>query len=285
MNDKSNMHTPFEQQELLLRERGIMVFDNITRLPVYGEPYVSPHLIICICHQGISRIEYDIQPTLFQTHELCVLYPNHIILAHESTGDYRATLIVITQEFLNNLQHRSSYRYELEYRRRPAFQLTDQQYKTVCNFVRTMQSINQHDIPHRQTLMAELVSVFSLMVDDFRFGDKQELPEWKSGEKLFHRFFDALALHLHESHEIRYYAELLCLSPKYFSMLIKQETGKSAGDWIAQYIVIQAKSLLSNRQDLNIQQISERLGFREQSSFSRYFRTYTGISPSEYRKQ
>nr|MCR5712008.1 helix-turn-helix domain-containing protein [Prevotella sp.] len=69
------------------------------------------------------------------------------------------------------------------------------------------------------------------------------------------------------------------------SEVIKEETGISALKWITDYVIIQAKMLLDSHQHLTIQQISHRLGFTEQSSFSRYFKANTGMTPSEYRRK
>lgn len=75
------------------------------------------------------------------------------------------------------------------------------------------------------------------------------------------------------------------LSPKYFSTLIKQETGISAGEWIDRYVVIQAKTLLEQERDLTIQQVADQMGFSEQASFSRFFKRHTGMTPKEYRER
>ena len=91
--------------------------------------------------------------------------------------------------------------------------------------------------------------------------------------------------HFRESKEVQYYANLLCLSPKYFGSIIKENTGTSASDWISQYVIVQAKSLLRHNKDLNIQQISYQLGFTDPAAFTRYFKANAGLSPKEYREQ
>jgi AraC-like DNA-binding protein len=75
------------------------------------------------------------------------------------------------------------------------------------------------------------------------------------------------------------------LSPKYFSTLIKQETGISAGEWIDRYVTLQAKELITRCRNHTIQQIADDLGFCEQASFSRFFKKQTGMTPTEYRER
>ena len=109
--------------------------------------------------------------------------------------------------------------------------------------------------------------------------------ETHSVQELFRRFQYAVVNHFHESREVQYYAELLCLSPKYFGSIIKEHTGVSASEWISRYVIIKAKSLLRHSQNLNIQQISYQLGFPDPAAFTRYFKANTGMSPKEYRAQ
>lgn len=92
-------------------------------------------------------------------------------------------------------------------------------------------------------------------------------------------------LQLHHSHHraISFYADKLCISQKYLSHVIKEATGRSATEWIAEYVVMEAKNLLrySNK---NVQQVAYSLNFPTQSSFGKYFKHVTGISPSEFLK-
>ena len=78
-------------------------------------------------------------------------------------------------------------------------------------------------------------------------------------------------------------ADLFCLTPKHFATVIKEHTGINALQWINNYVIIQAKTLLRSRQQMTIQQIAHHLGFQDQASFSRFFKSQTGVTPTEYR--
>lgn len=64
-------------------------------------------------------------------------------------------------------------------------------------------------------------------------------------------------------------------------MVIKETSGKSAKDWIVEYIILEIKALLKNT-SLNIQEIAIKTNFANQSSLGR-FRKHTGMSLSQYR--
>jgi len=59
----------------------------------------------------------------------------------------------------------------------------------------------------------------------------------------------------------------------------------SPKEWITNFLTARAKSLLDSREDHTVQQISNLLGFGEQSSFARFFKKETGMTPKEYRSR
>ncbi len=81
-----------------------------------------------------------------------------------------------------------------------------------------------------------------------------------------------------------FYAEQLFLTPKHLSRVIKEVSGRSAGEWIDEQVILEAKARLKNL-SLTVQEISDQLGFPNQSFFGKYFKRHVGLSPSDYRKK
>lgn len=275
---------PLEKHNRLIKERGVVVFRDVTSVPIYGVPYISPHAVIGINHQGMLRAEYDLNPIEFHPREISVIYPDHILKTHETSDDYNATLVAVSREFLMKLQHRSIYKYQLEYMKEPAFQLNDKQYEAVCHLIGMLEAICDMESPANEGMLLDTLDILSQMLDVYRFSNKPMLKERPRSEQLFYRFYNDLVEFHKQSHEVKFYAQRLNLSAKYFASIIKQETGVSVTEWISNFIVMQAQSLLQQR-NYSIQQISDRLGFPEQSAFSRHFKQRTGLTPSYYRKK
>lgn len=273
-----------------IEKRGVLLIENVLKLPSSDIPFVSPHLVLVICHEGYSFGEYDMKPITFHAHDFSLVYPDHPILERETSEDYRSTLLIISSVFYNELRPRLVYGNSLLFHSQPVFRLNEQQYLCICDLLRLMKSIIGFDAPSGKEMTLGLLDVMAKLIDDFRQTNDVAVSESASddtvgGSLLFKRFYDLLALHFKESREVRYYAKLLCLSPKYFGTLVKKEMGISASQCIAHYIVIQAKALLHYRPDLTIQQISQQLGFDDSTSFSRYFKSSASVSPKEYREQ
>ena len=82
---------------------------------------------------------------------------------------------------------------------------------------------------------------------------------------------------------VEYYANQLCISPKYLTVICKKNSGKSAMEWITEHVIEDIRYYLKQT-DLSIKQISDRLGFPNPSFFGKYVKEHFGCSPMEYRK-
>ena len=135
-------------------------------------------------------------------------------------------------------------------------------------------------------LVAILIRIIATLGDELIRSHHPDISKRQMlQEQLFERFYEAITTHYHETREVTFYANLFCLTPKYFASVIKQTTGIAASEWISRHVIIKAKYLLSNDTNKSIQQISYELGFSEPTTFSRYFRTHVGITPKKYREQ
>ncbi|MCM1109019.1 MAG: helix-turn-helix transcriptional regulator [Clostridium sp.] len=102
-------------------------------------------------------------------------------------------------------------------------------------------------------------------------------------DRIFHRFMLSVSKHYRKEREVGFYANEQCLTPRYFSSLIKEKSGYTASQWIVQTVIHNAKMLLE-RSDLSIKDIALTMNFPSLSFFGKYFKQYTGMSPKAYRK-
>ena len=96
-----------------------------------------------------------------------------------------------------------------------------------------------------------------------------------------HDFIGLVREHHRRERTVAFYADKLFISPKYLSLIIKETLGRSAAEIIDDYVILEAKNLL-RFSGKDIQQVSYELNFPNQSSFGKYFKHLTGLSPSEY---
>jgi AraC-like DNA-binding protein len=101
-------------------------------------------------------------------------------------------------------------------------------------------------------------------------------------EEITLRFVKQISIDFKRERSVQYYAEALFLTPRHLSQVIKETTGKTAGELINEAVIMQAKLLLHNP-FANIAEVAESLRFSDQSFFGKFFKRHVGVSPSEYR--
>ena len=101
-------------------------------------------------------------------------------------------------------------------------------------------------------------------------------------EELFMQFVEVVKENYIKHRNIVFYADKLCVSPKYLSSVVHIVSGKYATEWINQYVVLEAKTLLRSN-GVSIKDVSNRLNFANQSFFAKYFKQHTGYTPKEYK--
>jgi YesN/AraC family two-component response regulator len=102
-------------------------------------------------------------------------------------------------------------------------------------------------------------------------------------EDLLWRFLALLSKHVKTERSLQFYANRLFVTAKYLTQTVKKLSGKTAGEYIDELVIVEAKNLLRDP-SLSIAQVADRLYFSDQFFFSKFFKRFTGITPSDFRK-
>ena len=278
----------FEEMYRNIDTTGMAVLRNVNRFPVYGRDVISPCMMVCINHSGFARALYDMQEVVFRPNEIAVVMPNHILRPIESSPDYNVTLLVHSPALCEELKTKRLTHDYHKYHRQPTCVLTDEemtQYMQAVDLLEHICNTSTQRYPLRHEMIIQLTNVMSEMHNAFRREMDEKMLKVDSKYTVFNAFCDVLALHYREEHEVAFYAEKAHLTTRHFSVVIKEVVGISASDYIEQYLAMQAKNLLSSRQDLSVHQISDLLGYADSSSFCRFFKRATGVTPNDFRHQ
>lgn len=165
-NKTHPMHSLTEQ----IDERGLMVFDDIRRMPVYHEPYTTPYMTIGLNLEGWVRAECDMQPVCFRRHDIAVLTPHHILCAHESSPDYHAMLIVMSVRFQEEMKrhYTNVYRDNFFYLYQHDLSLTDKQFACVLHLFQMLRTVSLTESDNRWQMLGDLLDVLFLLLQDYR---------------------------------------------------------------------------------------------------------------------
>ncbi len=273
-------------QEVL--QQGVVIKHAQFGHTVFDRDLVSPHLIILYCRQGSSRMLYNMGEVTISKNTLAVIMPNHVVNGFECSDNFDFTFIMVSSElFAEMRKHSYNYDYDI-FHLSPTCQLPDEREKylmkifDLLNDIVTFNAEDDLQLRH-QVLLTQLSVCFEFIHYHFRVQKKKRSVS--PNAELFTSFCKLVVENYRESREVKYYASLLNLTPKYFAKLIRQETGGlSPTEWIERYVIAQAKQLIENNPTRSLGQIAYMLGFSEATSFYRYFKRVSGITAKQYRE-
>lgn len=101
--------------------------------------------------------------------------------------------------------------------------------------------------------------------------------------EIFIRLIELIEKYYMQERGVEFYADKLCLSPKYLSAISKSVCGYTVQELVFKAIIRKSISLLKNTQK-DIQEISNEFGFPNASYFGTFFRKQMGMSPQQYRR-
>ncbi|MBR1550488.1 MAG: AraC family transcriptional regulator [Bacteroidales bacterium] len=282
MKNNINPAHPIAEGSHRIKEDGIAVFHNVRRLPTDGEPLTSPDYVICIVHRGTMELLYDDMPDRALRGLVAVIFPNHKLTPLSTSSDFCNTVIVVDEamvdEPLLQVIHQFQYRYEPA----PSVHLDEHDYRALSKISDVMHEISLTNMPERRLLMMQQLGCFLRMLGHYR---QQAMGDEVTNGRIGTQYLNMVAHHFIEHRDVAFYADRLCITPKYLSRVVRQETGHVPAHWIHVQVVRKAQELLTTHPEITVQAIADQLGFADQQSFSRYFRRETGLSPTMFRQK
>ena len=269
--------TAWENNEILVAEIGNYADEN---MPKY---FRTSHYAILFVTQGSLSGRVNMVDFEMKAPAAVYIFNDHVLHYNSSSPDLKVRLIsfspVIAEELSLSL-HYDNLQYAYA---RPAAQLDETSMQTIMHYLDLMEILMQKESQERRATIIKLIQSLSSYFYEFHANSLSSQKPFSRSEELAGQFLSLVDMHCHEHHNIKWYADALHLTPVYVSNVVKQVTGQTAGDNITDCLVRKAKSMLLTS-TLSVQQISDRLGFQNQSHFGTFFRRAVGVSPQKFRK-
>lgn len=243
--------------------------------------------IFGICQKGEICLTSNFKEWKINKNACFVSIPENVIGFETVSDDFEGYLIVVSVDYIKdiNVDISKILSYYISIRANPSFYIDEEDASELIRyFYMAEHSLLEKESPWKNEIVKGLITVLIYKICNImeQYGQSMEKPKTKSKEYYFLKFLELCSGQYHQHHEIGYYADMICLTPKYLSTVVKDVSSLSAAEWIEEYIINDAKIQLKFSKK-NIQQISDSLNFATQSLFGRYFKQRVGISPSQYK--
>ena len=257
-------------------------------------PFRFDGFIIFFLRRGHFRVDLNLNTFELKEHSVLMVVPGNIVKLSSPVDsrlvDTELIFALVSREFMSGIRFdfNKVFQEGLHMWDNPCISLDGDDLKLAEDYFNLARTIVVSHRNNKLEVMGSLLTSFLYVLVDFwmarlSVAQKQESRSSARMNQVFERFI-ALVTEYHTTERgMAFYADKLCLTPKYLSKLVKQATGRSAPDWIDSFVILEAKNLLKYS-DKTIKEIVFALHFPNQSVFYKFFKAHTGMTPSEYRK-
>ena len=255
-----------------------------------GHPCRFDGYLLLYCVKGRIRLNVNLSEYCIEEGMIFMNVPGNILKVNEFVDvpkeDVRYVCVAMSKEFLQgmHLDANKIFNEGMSMMDNPSIRLTERELEMLrCGLEVMTRITNSEALYKKEALLSTLSSMFYLLMGVWRKrGTSEDTVQTNRSKLIFDQFIKLVSEYHTQYRNVGFYADKLCLTPKYLSKLIKNATGKSAPDWIDQYVILEAKNLLKYS-GVTIKEIVYRLNFPNQSVFYKFFKARTGMTPTEYR--
>lgn len=294
-------------RELKHLSQGSIVNDNLsddlfvaemhyeTKMDIIEYPCRFHGYMAFFCIKGEFEVEINLKKFTIRKDSMFIYTPGNIVrvtnIDPKEKESVHFVVVAISEDLMSSTRFDFSklYNESLRLLESPCVVINENERELCRKYFDLIQEVSKMRMPNmRESVAALISSIFYLMgamwTDRLTAAKKNGGDEMSTRSKIVLEDFLLLVRDYHtKERSLSFYADKLYLTPKYLSKLIKSVSGKSAHEWIDSFVILEAKNLLKYS-DMSIKSIVYELNFPNQTTFYRFFKTKTGMTPSEYRK-
>lgn len=252
------------------------------------EPQVITYGGILICRKGKARLKVNFKEWKLHEGAVMTIFPNDVVLLTKTEEkDFEVEMLKYNASLLReaSLQlEQTVYSALREDRCR-------QDSPIVTNIINHMFALLR--VYFEQVECTCLTQLVLCQLKAFFIGFNEYLlrnPQYRPNEiksyrvrELFNHFMLLMERDYKTSRDVNYYAELMNITPKYLTNIVRQVTGHTPKTIIDQYVILQIKMQL-HRSQQSVKEIAWEYHFSDTSFFCRYFKKHTGKTPQQIRE-
>ena len=278
-----------DNRQGLMRECFTASSDN--RMEIFRFPCRIDAFIIGVGTEGETSVSFNLHEFKLKKDSIFIFTPKNVLQVN-SQQYFKADVIAISPDFMRriNIDIKNMMPLFLKFVENPTLALTPEESRSMRSMIAQIERETRGPETHFSfDIVSGLIAATIYKVGDIMYHYLAEHPEGQNNshnraEEYFKQFTHLLGEHFREERSVGFYARQLCITPKYLTTLIKRISGQSVSEWIDNYVILEAKTLLKYS-TMSIQEIAYYLNFPNQSFFGSYFKRNTGMSPSQYKAQ
>lgn len=241
-----------------------------------------------VCHDGSAELLVDGATRRIKSGDLFIYPPYAKVELATADSRFACRICEVDYEFVMSAMKTISWSPKMQFiSRAPAVELTPEASGRINELIGIITRRVDDDATSQLTALTLDCLRKALAYEVFRaYTDQVEIPadDLSSCDSIVVSFQAALKTDATRFRDVKHYARLQGLTPRYFSTAIRQLTGYPPSYWISRAVIVEARHLMLDS-TLSLKEITYRLNFTSQTFFSRWFHQYAGETPSAFRKR
>lgn len=254
---------------------------TISHLHKGCHPIIMKRYHCIICHSGSSSGYVNLRPVTIKEAQIAINVPGQILQHTNASKDYTATVISLSHSFISSLGFPYNFQINKIISDNSILTLKESEFQAVQFYCAMASRTLAGERQYGMEIIRHLTCAFIYALAHCITSQPHKPPTVE--ETLMKNFMHELEANFKNCRKANEYAEKLNVSHPYLSSVVKKVSQRTVSEWIADYVILEAKALLHTT-NMTIQQISNSLNFPNQSFFGKYFKSHTGLSPKAYRE-
>lgn len=249
-----------------------------------GTPYIIEDCRLALIKKGEAKVTVNLMDYTLRKDMIAFIGSGSIIQVNSFSEDFELCGMMVGNEKMN-LTFKE--RIPAEYKRNAYNFIATPELRDIGIIDRMFQSA--WEIARQKNSPAEVVDgiIYSLLhYYDYLKNRHSSDNDYKKphNRMMFDRFIQLVSTYSKSGHSLSFYADKMCVTPRYLGVVIKETSGITAKEWIDRALITNAKIMLKY-ENIPIAQIAEDLNFPNPSFFCKFFKRITGMTPHEFRQR
>lgn len=275
-----------EMQTVTTYNKGVYILNIEFFLDKYSnEMFRAGAFFYILVETGTAEFVVDCHSYIVGKGDMLLVAPRMSVKLHKKSSDFGTCGLCMEPFFFDSLSI-GNYVYKRLYNSSHTTYVLRLEDSDTVHIRKTLDLMSHYlTSDHPAEMAGSLVNFLLLQITEiFHSQNVHPAGRVKHSDALFRLFRKLLAENYRKEHELQFYADSLHISQTYLSRVIRQISGKTVNNYIAEALYTDARRLLVFT-DLTVKEIAEQLGFSDQSSFGKFFKKKSETSPANFRDE
>lgn len=237
-------------------------------------PYRAKGYWLAIVEDGVAGFSYNLHKTKLPRGYAVIMRPGVIVSQYNDISDFDIRVLNMGTDFPERFEMKDQFE---------IVRLSEEAMRVADGYFDMIRTLNEEHLDSKNVVENLALSLFQLVLSQRDDRQSEEKSETRS-ERILRTFVSLLNENGLEQHRIGFYADKMSMTPNYLNSLIKKISGCTVNEWINRLLLMEAKAILTHG-DMTVEEISAYLHFTNSPYFCRFFKRYTGMTPSQYRNR